>query len=215
MERIRVLLANHHPIIRSSLRLLLEREPRVRVIGEAANEREAIVLSEYLNPDITLLNVKLPHVAGIPAAREISAKGPNPKTIFVSALTDEGYVYEAFKAGARGYVLGDEAQADLVTGVLVVAKGGVFLSPLISSHLIDDCKRRNNLEDCDISDYQRRLFCWLAEGIDEREISRRLDTNAEAVSSDCDKLRNLLQRIGIPDIILNSTGQPAPSGITT
>jgi two-component system, NarL family, response regulator NreC len=138
MEKsIRVILANHHPIIRSDLRLLLERQPAVRVVGEAANGREALVLAEYKHPDIVLLDVQLSQINGIAAAREISSKNPSSGIIFVSSLGDEEYVSEALKAGARGYVLEDAVQIDLADAIRVVAGGGTFLSPAISSRPID------------------------------------------------------------------------------
>jgi len=139
MEKpIRIVLANHHPIIRSDLRLLLERQPAFRVIGEAASGREAVVLVEYRRPEVVLLDIKLPNVNGIAAAREISLKQPSVGIVFVNALTDQEYVTEAFKAGARGYVFAYDAQTDLISAVHVVAGGGSFVSPSISLHRVDN-----------------------------------------------------------------------------
>ena len=138
MEQIRIVLANHHPIIRSNLRTLLEREPAFRVIGEAANGREAVVLVDYRCPHVVLLDVKLPYLSGIAAAREISSKNPNLGIVFVTVLSDREYVSEAFKAGARGYVLGDAASADLCGAIRVVAGGGSFLSPAIGLRIKEE-----------------------------------------------------------------------------
>ncbi len=135
MQPIRILLANHQPIIRSGLRSLLERERDFRVVAEAANGREAVVLADFKHPDIALLEIGLPLVNGIAVAREISGKEGAPKSIFVTAHTEEGYVLEAFKAGARGYVAGDAAASDLAQAIHVVAGGGRFLSPSISGQL--------------------------------------------------------------------------------
>jgi CheY-like chemotaxis protein len=125
MHPIRVLLCNHHPIVRSGLRALLEREPEIRVVGEAANSREAVALTEYRHPDVVLLDMQV-------AAREISAKAQDVGVVFISEHLDEEYVTEAFKAGARGYVLADSAQSDLIRAIQVVATGARFLSPSIS-----------------------------------------------------------------------------------
>jgi len=135
---IRIVVANCHPIIRSDLRLLLEREPKFRVVGEAANGREAVLLAEFRHPDIVLLDVKLQQLNGMGAAREIASAKPELGIIFVSALSDREYVSEAFKAGARGYVLDDAVQSDLIPAIHVVAGGGRFLSPAISARLIDE-----------------------------------------------------------------------------
>ncbi len=130
MQPIRLLLANHQPIIRNGLRSLLEREREFRVVAEAANGREAVVLAEFKHPDVVLLEIGLPLVSGIGVVREISAKA-----IFVTAHTEEGYVLEAFRAGARGYVAGDAAASDLAQAIHVVAAGGMFLSPSIAAQL--------------------------------------------------------------------------------
>jgi DNA-binding NarL/FixJ family response regulator len=132
MHPIRVLLCNHHPIVRSGLRALLEREPEIRIVGEAANGREAVALTEYRHPDVVLLDVQVPHLTGMLATREISAKAENVGVVFISEHVDEEYVTEAFKAGARGYVLADTAQTDLIPAIQIVATGGRFLSPGIS-----------------------------------------------------------------------------------
>ena len=132
MHPIRVLLCNHHPIVRSGLRALLEREPEIRVVGEAANGREAVALTEYRHPDVVLVDVQLPQTTGMLAAREIAAKAQNVGVVFIGEHVDEEYVTEAFKAGARGYVLADAAQSELIRAIQIVASGGRFLSPSIS-----------------------------------------------------------------------------------
>jgi DNA-binding NarL/FixJ family response regulator len=138
MEPIRIVLANHHPIIRSNLRLLLEREPAFRVIGEAADGREAVALAEYRRPDVVLLDVQLPPVNGISTAREMTSKKRGFGIIFVTVLTDQEYVSEALRAGARGYVREDAASTDLFPAVRAVAGGGSFLSPAIGQKLLEE-----------------------------------------------------------------------------
>jgi DNA-binding NarL/FixJ family response regulator len=171
MEPIRIVLANHHPIIRSNLRLLLEREPAFRVIGEAADGREAVALTEYRHPDVVLLDIPLPPLNGIATAREIASKRRGFAIIFVTVLTDQEYVSEALRTGARGYVLEDVASTDLVRAVRVVAGGGSFLSPAISQKLIEEHLAKR----CDLSEHEKQLCCLLAAGYDEDEITRQLN----------------------------------------
>jgi DNA-binding NarL/FixJ family response regulator len=135
MQVIRVVIVNDHPIVRSNLRLLLERESDVRVIGEAANGREAVLLAEYQKPDIVLLDAKLQEMSGVQTAREMLKKNPALNIVFISALTADEYVIEALKLGAHGYVTGDSAQSDLVPAVRAAAKGERFLSPAIAEQL--------------------------------------------------------------------------------
>ena len=160
--------------------MLLEREPDFRVVAEAANGREAVVLAEFKHPDIALLEVKLPHVNGIAVAREICLKGASPKLVFVTADTDEGYVIEAFKAGARGYVAGDSAPTDLARAIHVVASGRLFLSPVICTHLLD-----GHVENRDISEYEKQLCCFMAAGYSEREIAAQLNAEVSRIRADC------------------------------
>jgi DNA-binding NarL/FixJ family response regulator len=135
MPVIRVIIANDHPIVRTNLRLLLEREPGLRVVGEAANAREAVLLAEYQKPDIVLLDAKLQDASGVQTAREMLKKNPALNIVFISALTADEYVIEALKLGAHGYVTGDSAQSDLVPAVRAAAKGELFLSPAIAAKM--------------------------------------------------------------------------------
>jgi two-component system, NarL family, response regulator LiaR len=146
MELIRIVLANHHPIIRSNLRSLLETEPAFRVIGEAADGREAVALAEYRHPDVVLLDVQLPPLNGMSTAREIASKCRKFGIIFVSVLSDQEYVSEALRAGARGYVLEDAASTDLFRAVRAVAGGGCFLSPKIAEKLLESYSEREIAE---------------------------------------------------------------------
>lgn len=137
MDVIRIVLANHHPIVRTTLRELLEKEPSFEIVGEAANGREAVVLADYRRPDVVLLDIHLPFVNGMSAAAEIIARNSNAKVIMVTDLTDEEYLIEVFRSGARGYVRAETAQADLVRAIRTVAAGQWYLSRSIVSHLIE------------------------------------------------------------------------------
>jgi DNA-binding NarL/FixJ family response regulator len=128
-----ILIASAHPIIRNSLRLLVERDVNFHVVAEAANGREAVVLADYKRPNIILLDMKMPQLNGIAAAREISAKRQTAGIIFVTAETDELYVSEAFKAGAAGYVSADTVQTDLCKAINAVKGGHSFVSPSIGN----------------------------------------------------------------------------------
>jgi DNA-binding NarL/FixJ family response regulator len=204
MEKsIRIVLANHHPIIRSDLRLLLERQPAFRVTGEAANGREAVVLAEYRSPDVVLLDIKLPQLSGIAAAREITSKKPGVGVIFATALTDQEYVSEAFRAGARGYVLADAVQVDLISAVQVVGRGGSFLSPAISAKLIEEFATTNS-SDFTVSDYEKQLCCLLAAGYGEQDIATRLNSMASRIRADYQNVIDTLERLSVPKVVVDS-----------
>jgi DNA-binding NarL/FixJ family response regulator len=174
------------------------------VVAEAANGREAIVLADYQHPEIILLDIQLPHVSGIAAAREIASKKVAARIIFVSTLIDGGYIQEAFKAGALGYVLADEAQTDLPLAIATVAKGGAFLSPTIIANLLDEYGQKTGLTKAASSDQDRQLFCWLSTGQNEQDIARNLNMNTESVRLLCESLWNRLHHSGLPSALLNS-----------
>lgn len=130
---VNILLASDHPVIRSSLRRLLEREPDFRVVAEASDGREAAWLTEQRMPDVLVLDVQLPQGGGVTAAKTISSWKQHPKIVLVAAYADEIYIAEAFKAGVQGYVSAEAAQLDLVRAVRSVLAGEEFISPSISS----------------------------------------------------------------------------------
>ncbi len=201
MGLINIVLASNHPIIRSTLRLILERQPEFRVVAEAANGQEALVLMEFKRPNIVLLDVTLPQISGIAAARKITSKSPDAGIVFLTEHTDEEYVSEAFKAGARGYVLAASAQNELIRAVRVVANGGTFLSSSITSQLLDDYARRDRAVKDPVAESDVQLFCLLAEGYEEQEVARRLDTTLDRVRSGCERIRSMILDDGLPDLV--------------
>src|ERR1700751_1976882 len=128
MNPIRVLLCHQHPVFRSSMRALIETEAGIRVLGEAANGREALILVDFCCPDVVVLDMKLAEPTGITAARSIISKLSHTGIIFVATDADTQYILEAFKAGARGYVLAQAVPSELKTSIRVVANGERFLS---------------------------------------------------------------------------------------
>ena len=174
LPSIRILLANHQPIVRSGLRFLLEHQPGFRVVAEAATGREAMALAEFSHPDIALLEVKLPQMNGITVARQLSSRERSPKLLFVTTDTDEAYVTEAFKAGARGYVSADSATADLPRAIHVLTRERFFLSPAICSQFLESHVNRGSMSEPD-----RELCCLLAAGYEEDEIADLLNAGVE------------------------------------
>jgi len=209
MDIVHVLLANPHPLIRNSLRSLLEREKDFRIVGEAANGREAVVLAEYRHPDIVLLDIQLPDLDGLSASREISSRDRKQRIMFVTAKADQEYVSEAFDAGARGYVLADSATTELVRAVRVVGQGGSFVSPLITSKILEEYTRTHWPEGEQASEHDKQLCCLLAEGYDDNEIARHLNSNPDRIMSECRNMKRVLSDIGMPLLMKHSA--PAPS----
>ena len=129
---IQILLADDHTVVRKGLRLLLEGHPGFQVIADAADGREAVALAERYHPDVAVLDIAMPILNGIEAARQIAAKLPKTAIVILSMHSDEGYVLRALKAGARAYLLKDSAEYDLIHAVEAVSEGKAFFSPAIS-----------------------------------------------------------------------------------
>ena len=149
MSEIRILLADDHAVIRSGLRLVLEREPGFRVVAEAADGKDAIRLAMELTPDVAVLDVAMPNLNGIEAARQITA-AERTNVVMLSMHSDEGYVLRALNVGARGYLLKESPEEDLIAAVKAVHAGKAYFSPAISRVLVDDYvrqMRKRGLED--------------------------------------------------------------------
>ena len=142
MKPLRIVLADDHTVMRGGLRLLLEREPGFGVVGEASNGREAIQLAEEHSPDVVVMDVAMPTLNGIEAAARIATVRPRTAIVILSMHSDESYVLRALKAGARGYLLKDSAEADLIQAVRAVSDGKAFFSPAIGKLLVEDYVRQ-------------------------------------------------------------------------
>jgi DNA-binding NarL/FixJ family response regulator len=132
----RVLIADDHGIVRTGIRLLLERQTGVEVVGEAADGVEAVEQALAITPDLCILDVGMPRMTGLQAAREIRSHLPNARVLMLSMHDDERYLFEALKAGASGYVLKREADQDLVGAVRAVGRGDAFLTNAAERSLV-------------------------------------------------------------------------------
>src|SRR5579864_7028631 len=122
-KKIRVLLADDHKLIRTGLRLVVEQQPDLTVVGEADDGKQAVALAQSLKPDVIVMDIGMPNLNGIEAARQIHDVAPEAAVVMLSMHSDEGYVLRALKAGAKAYLLKDSAEADLAQAIHAVAKG--------------------------------------------------------------------------------------------
>src|ERR1700687_3858348 len=138
---IRVLLADDHAMVRKGFRLILEAQPDIEIAGEAGNGREAVALAEKLPPNVVVMDVAMPELNGIEATRRLAASSPHTRVLALSMHKDSVYVREILRAGARGYLLKDSVDADLLAAVRAVAKGEGYLSPGVSDAVLTDYRR--------------------------------------------------------------------------
>ena len=142
MKKIRILLADDHTLIRRGLRLIVEQQPDLVVVGEAEDGRQAVSLATSLKPDVAVLDIGMPNLNGIEAAKQITEGKSGAAVVILSMYSDETYILRALKAGARGYLLKDSAESDLVRAIRSVAEGKSFFSPTVSRVLLEDYMRK-------------------------------------------------------------------------
>src|SRR4051794_21682529 len=135
---IRILLADDHGVVRKGLRFLLERQPGMEVIGEAGDGREAVRIAEIENPDLVIMDIAMPLLNGIEATTQILKRAPKTAVIILSMHSDEDYLLSALNAGAKGYLLKESAEVDLLRAIQAVTKGTPFFSPDIAHTMLED-----------------------------------------------------------------------------
>ncbi len=199
MSGIRLLLADDHEVVRKGLRLLLEQHEGIEVVGEAADGRDAVRLTEELKPDIVIMDIGMPQLNGIDAAARIVHRDPRVGVVILSMHSDEGYIIRSLSAGAKGYLLKDSAEEDLVQAVRTVASGRPFFSPKITQTLLDDYVRQlrqKGLKDSYdlLTEREKEVLQLLAEGKSNKEVAGILDLSVYTVET---HRTNLMQKLGL------------------
>jgi DNA-binding NarL/FixJ family response regulator len=207
MVRTRVLIADDHPLIRSGLRVLLEREKEFEVVAEAVDGYEAVERTREQKPDVAMLDIAMPRLNGIDAAWQICEKLPSVKVILVSMHSDEGYILRALKAGAKGYLLKASPESDVLNAIRAVAAGQAYFSPEISRVLADDYVReirRRGVEDSYdlLSIREKEILQLLAGGRSNREIAEMLHVSHFTVETHRNNIFQKLQIHSLPELIL-------------
>jgi DNA-binding NarL/FixJ family response regulator len=193
----RLLIADDHGVVRGGLKLLLDRQADMEVVGEAADGAEAVAQALRHRPDLAILDVAMPRLTGLQATREIKAIAPDIAVLILSMHDDERYLFEALKAGASGYVLKHEADHDLVAAVRAVTRGESFLTNAAQRALV-----RTWMEDESagprepLSPREQEVLKLIAEAHTNREISEILHLAEKTVES---HRANILRKLGMRD----------------
>jgi two-component system response regulator NreC len=199
VKQIRILLADDHNIVRKGLRLLLESQPQFTVVAEAADGRQAVEQAEATNPDVVVLDIAMPNLSGIEAAQRIISQRPDTSIVFLSMHSDEGYVLRALKAGARGYLLKDSVEGDLIEAITTVHEGKTFFSREIGNMLVEDYIREVRTRGAEdsyelLTSREREILQLLAEGKSNKDIASALNLSAHTVET---HRRNLLDKLNL------------------
>jgi DNA-binding NarL/FixJ family response regulator len=204
---IRVLLADDHGVVRNGLRFLLERQTGMEIVGEAADGREAVRMAEAVDPDIVIMDIAMPLLNGIEATAQMVKRSPRMGVIILSMHSDEDYLLSALNAGAKGYLLKDSADVDLVRAIQSVRKGTPFFSPEIAKTMLEDYMRflqQRNLQDSYdlLTEREKEVLQLLAEGKSNKEVAAVLDVSVYTVDSHRTHLMQKLNLHNTAEIVL-------------
>jgi two-component system, NarL family, response regulator NreC len=207
MTSVRIVLADDHTIMRHGLRLVLNREPDFEVIGEASNGREAIDMAIRENPDVVVMDIAMPLLNGIEAARRIHEERLKTAVVILSMHSDEGYILKALRAGARGYLLKDSAETDLIQAIRAVCAGKAFFSPAVSKVLADDYLRQMQQQGVEdpydlLTARERELLQLVAELKSTKDIANLLGLSPHTVDTHRGNLMQKLNVHSIPELVL-------------
>jgi DNA-binding NarL/FixJ family response regulator len=197
MTPIRVLIADDHPLFRKGLRTLLESLPETAVAGEATNGREAVEQALALEPDVILMDLQMPEGGGLAAIRQLSIQQPEARVLVVTLFEDDESVFTALKAGARGYVLKDADEEEIVRAINAVAQGEAIFSPAIATRLIDYFSATQTSPHAgafpDLTEREREILALIARGRSNAEIAEELTISLKTVRNHASNIFNKLQ----------------------
>ncbi len=207
MSIIRILLADDHNVIRKGLRLLLESQPEFKVVGEAADGLQTVEMAESLSPSVVVLDIAMPNLNGIEAARQITQRVPRSAIVILSMHSDESYVLRALKAGARAYLLKDSAETDLINAIRAVSEGKAFFSPAVSKMLVEDYMRQMQEREVDdsyelLTARERQILQLLAEGKSNKDVANMLKLSLYTVETHRSNILEKLNLHSVPELIL-------------
>jgi two-component system, NarL family, response regulator NreC len=196
---IKVLIADDHGVVRKGVRFLLQQERDIEIAGEAEDGREAVKLAKASGAHVLIMDIAMPQLNGIDAASQVAKVSPSTNVLILSMYSDEEYLIRALNAGAKGYLLKDQAETDLVRAVRLVAAGRTFFSPQIEAVLMEDYVRRLQRDSAQdsyglLTDREREVLQLLAEGKSNKEAAHLLELSLHTVET---HRTNLMQKLGL------------------
>jgi DNA-binding NarL/FixJ family response regulator len=203
---ITVFLADDHAVVRDGLRVLLEAQPDIRVIGDAANGRETVRQVARLRPDVVVIDIAMPELNGIEAAQEIGEICPSTQIIILSMHSTTEHIFRALQAGARGYLLKESAGIEVVNAVRAVHAGHRYLSPKTSDKLVDDYVRQRKAAEAKsplarLSPREREVLQLVVEGNSSAEIADTLSLSVKTVETYRTRLMHKLDISDLPSLV--------------
>jgi len=200
-KKIRILLADDHAMVRQGFRLILSAQPDMEIVGEAGNGRDAVEMAERLQPDLVVMDVAMPELNGIEATRRLASSAPRTRVLALSMYKDSVYVREILRAGARGYLLKDAIDRDLLAAVRAVASGEGYLSPAVSEAVLSDY-RRHVTDPLDLlTGREREVLQLIAEGRTNKEIAATLKLSVYTVDAHRGRIMEKLNLHSVGELV--------------
>jgi DNA-binding NarL/FixJ family response regulator len=204
---VRILLADDHGVVRKGLRFLLDRQPGMEVVGEAADGREAVRMAEAASPDLVIMDIAMPLLNGIEATSQILKRNPKIGVIILSMHSDEDYLLSALNAGAKAYLLKESAEDDLLRAIQAVTRGMPFFSPEIARTMLEDYIRflqQRNLQDSYelLTEREKEVLQLLAEGKSNKEVATILNLSVYTIDTHRTHLMQKLNLHNTAEVVL-------------
>lgn len=197
MTLLQVLIVDDHPLFRKGMRTLLDSMPDTAVAGEATNGREAVAKAVELQPDIILMDLQMPGGSGLEAIRYLTSEDPNAGILVVTLFEDDESVFAALKAGARGYVLKDADEEEMMRAIRAVGDGEAIFSPAVAARLMDFFSSGSTAADAevfpDLTDREREVLTLIARGYSNARIAEELTISLKTVRNHASNIYNKLQ----------------------
>ena len=188
MDEIRVLITDDHALFREGIRLILQTQENIEIVGEAADGREAIDAARTLEPDVVLMDVTMPGIDGLAATRQIKGDCPETQVLMLTMHESDDYFFRSLSDGASGYVLKEAVSADLIAAIQSVAQGQVFLYPSVATKLVADYLSRAGTAEAQgkyrqLTPREREILFFIGEGRSDKEIAEQLVISPNTVQS--------------------------------
>ncbi|HLB47248.1 MAG TPA: response regulator transcription factor [Anaerolineales bacterium] len=197
-KKTKVLIADDHTIVRSGVRLLLQAEPDIEVVGEALDGGQAVTMAESLRPDVVLMDIAMPGTSGLEATRQIKSRFPEMCVLVLTMHRSDEYFFEMLKAGASGYILKGADTSELIGAIRTVARGEVFLYPAMAKELLRDYLSRLQESDSSgqpaLTPREKEILRLLAEGHSNKEIAEKLVVSPSTIHS---HRTNLMKKLNL------------------
>jgi DNA-binding NarL/FixJ family response regulator len=205
MTKLRIFLADDHAVVREGVKSLINAQPDMEVIGEAADGRTAWEKAKDCQPDIVIMDLSMPQLNGAQATERLKQACPRVKVLALSVHEEKSYVHQLFQAGASGYVLKLATAAELIHAIRIVATGGVYLDPAVARKIVANYMHKPSLGEAlqrsQLSERETEVLCLIAKGYTNKEIAARLDLSVKTVETYKTRLLKKLDLRSRADIV--------------